>query len=468
VLPDSWLATLTDLSVDLIAPALDGLSDTQLLQLQRQLSEVGRRVGSTSASVAAEVAHRSRRELGSDGLAQRLGARTPQILVQRVTGATAREAQTLVRVGVMVAAGAQDAAAASDPDPGDGAVRATWLSSVTRGVAAGRLSIAAADVIQAGLGSTEGSPDPTALVLALTQAADALVRDASSMTVERLANRAREMRDEIDVEGVRDREQRLRDRRYLHITPVGDGMTRIHGLLDPESAAVVVGAYDAATSPRRAGPRFVDPTELARAEALSSDARSTEQIAVDSFVELIRIATRADGGAVLGKRGAAVQVLVTERDLSRRAGVGRIEGQPQSMSIETVERHVCESGIVPIMFDSAGQAVNVGRDQRLFNRRQRIGMAARDGGCRFPDCDRPPSWTEAHHIDEWVRDFGKTDIADGILLCSHHHLLVHNNGWRITRTGGEYFAVPPASVDPARRPIAAPSRSPALSRLLAS
>ena len=106
-------------------------------------------------------------------------------------------------------------------------------------------------------------------------------------------------------------------------------MTRIHGLLDPESAAVVVGAYDAATSPRRGGPRFVDPTEAARADAVAADPRTTEQIAVDSFVELIRIATMADPGAVLGRRGAAVQVLVTERDLSRRAGIGRIEGQPE-------------------------------------------------------------------------------------------------------------------------------------------
>ena len=61
--------------------------------------------GSTraAAALAAEIAHRSRHELGHDGLAQRLGARTPQILVQRVTGATAREAQTLVRVGSLVA-----------------------------------------------------------------------------------------------------------------------------------------------------------------------------------------------------------------------------------------------------------------------------------------------------------------------------------------------------------------------------
>src|SRR3546814_13633326 len=58
---------------------------------------------------------------------------------------------------------------------------------------------------------------------------------------------------------------------------------------------------------------------------------------------------------------------------------------------------------VPILFDSAGQVVNVGRDQRLFTARQRIALSARDGGCIWPGCDRPPSWCEAHHIDEWQR-----------------------------------------------------------------
>jgi hypothetical protein len=468
-IPDGWLARLTDTSVDFAVPAVGEIADADLLTAQRQLAEVRRRIDSASASFAAEIAHRSRRELGHDGLAQRLGARTPQILVQRVTGATAREAQTLVRVGSMIADAIQDAAAGSDPTRTDDAdSRAPWLAAVAHEVAAGRLSIAAADAIQAGLGTTDNTPDPTALVLALTHAAQKLVRDAASHTVEQLAIRAREARDEIDVEGVRDRERLLRERRYLHLTPQGDGMTRINGLLDPESAAVIVGAYDAATSPRRGGPRFVDPTQAARADAISADPRTTEQIAVDSFVELIRIATLADPGEVLGRRGAAVQVIVTERDLSRRSGFGKIEGQSSPVSIDTVERHICESGIVPILFDSGGQSVNVGRDQRLFNRRQRIGMAARDGGCRFPDCDRPPSWTEAHHIDEWMRDFGKTDIADGILLCRHHHLLIHDNGWKVTRTGGDYFVVPPTSLDPDQRPIPAPTKSAGLRRLLAS
>jgi hypothetical protein len=52
-----------------------------------------------------------------------------------------------------------------------------------------------------------------------------------------------------------------------------------------------------------------------------------------------------------------------------------------------------------------------------------------------------------------------------VLLCVHHHRLVHNDGWKVIRDRGAYAVVPPASIDPARTPIPAPSKSEALRRL---
>jgi hypothetical protein len=158
--------------------------------------------------------------------------------------------------------------------------------------------------------------------------------------------------------------------------------------------------------------------------------------------------------------------LVTDHDLRARRGLARLEGQSPAASIATAERHICSAGTVPVLFDGK-QVIDVGRELRLYNTRQRIGLAARDGGCRFPGCDRPPSWCEAHHINEWQRDNGRTSIEDGVLLCRHHHLLVHNNGWRVTRNGDEYFLVPPAREDPLQRAIPAPSKSAALRQLVA-
>ena len=445
-------SALADVSVPFSVPTVAGLNDDGLLAAQRTVAEIRRRADAAAAVIAGEIGHRSRRELGDSGLARRLGARTPEILVARVAGTSAREATSLVRVGAVMTMPATDAAT---PAP------APWLTRVAAAVRAGELSVDAADAIRVGL----GEPDDFVSTESLAEAVDALLVLASSLTIEQLAVRARDERAELDVAQVRDREKALRERRFLRVVPQSDGMTRLTGLLDPESAAIVVGAYDAATSPRRGGPRFVDPESVDRAERMLADERDIEQIALDTFVDLIRVGTEVAPDALLGSKKPAVRVLVTERDLASRHGIARIEGQTDPISIETAERHACGAGIIPIVFDAGLQVVNLGRKQRLFTPRQRAGLAARDGGCLFPGCDRPPSWCEAHHINEWKRDRGRTDVADGVLLCRHHHLLVHNNGWRVARRKTDYFLVPPAAVDAKQAPIPAPSKSALMRRM---
>ncbi|MFI5287277.1 MAG: HNH endonuclease signature motif containing protein [Candidatus Dormibacteria bacterium] len=38
-------------------------------------------------------------------------------------------------------------------------------------------------------------------------------------------------------------------------------------------------------------------------------------------------------------------------------------------------------------------------------------MHLRDQGCRFPGCDRPPAWTDGHHIIHWS-DGGPTELEN--------------------------------------------------------
>ena len=459
-------AHLADLSLPFAPPSTSTLDDAALLSAQRSVAEIRRRVDATAAALAAEIEHRSRRELGHAGLAQRLGARTPERLVQQLTGSTSREASTMVRVGGMMAAAAEarlqaqpsgsDSAAEPDPHP--------WLHEIGVAVAAGQLSLEAAEAIRAGL----GIPDDEVSAEALTHAAATLLAEATTLTVEKLAARARNLRVGLDLDRVAEREQLLRSKRYLHLFLQPDGMTRLSGLLDPESAAIVTATFDAVTSPRRGGPRFVDPTLATRAEQIATDERTTEQLVLDAFVELIRIGTAADTNVVLGAKRPGIKLLVTDKDLRQRRGVGFIEGHTEPVSIATIERHTCTTGVIPIKFDTEGEILNLGREHRLFSSRQGIGIAARDGGCQLGDCDRPPSWCETHHIDHWTRDHGSTNTDRGILLCRHHHMLVHNNGWQITRTHGTTHFIPPPDIDPHQKPIRAQTKSPALTRLLAT
>jgi hypothetical protein len=421
------------------------LGDDALIAGSLELAEVRRAVAAKQAAFAAEIAHRSRPELGFSGLAQRKGMRNAENLVQQTSDTSKREAIALVRVGTLLTV---------DADP--------WLSEVGSAVASGHVSIEKADAISTGL----GSPDAEVAADDLADAAAHLVSIAPSLPVEKVAARARELRDSLDVAGVRDRHAKLRAKRYLSLIPTGDGMTRLSGLLDPESAAIVGAAYDAATSPRRGGPRFVDTEAQAAADAIVADPRTTGQIALDTFVDLVRIGSEVDPDRVLGAKRHSVRVLVTARDLARGTGVAFIRDQTEAVPIETAARTMCDTGILPIEFrDDAEQALRLGVEKRFFSSRQREALAARDGGCRFAGCDRPVSWCESHHIIP-VSKGGRTDIDDGILLCRHHHMLTHDNGWRIERdpTHG-YVAIPPRTEDPRQQPVPLPSRSRALARL---
>jgi hypothetical protein len=81
------------------------LSDTDVLRVQRRLSNLARELGWSAAVVAGEAGHRSRRELGFSGLAQREGFRTPEAVIRHETGSTARSASALVQARTMVSGG---------------------------------------------------------------------------------------------------------------------------------------------------------------------------------------------------------------------------------------------------------------------------------------------------------------------------------------------------------------------------
>ena len=67
----------------------------------------------------------------------------------------------------------------------------------------------------------------------------------------------------------------------------------------------------------------------------------------------------------------------------------------------------------------------------------------RDKGCRFPSCDRPPDWTDAHHLKHWA-DGGETVMDNLILLCRRHHRMVHEEGWHLVVTAeGNIVALTP-------------------------
>lgn len=416
-----------------------GLDDDALMAAQRALANDRHAIESAEALVAAELVRRSSRDLGYGGLAARQGLRSGPELVQRLTGDSLAGARKLARVGEVVAKSASD-------EP--------WLASALP------LPVGSIDAIRSGLGAPTSTVSPEQLA----EAARALVDSADSLDVDALARLAREARAKLDISSTGMLEEERRQQRYLRLTPLPTGMTRVTGLLDPESAAIVVGAVDAITSPRRGGPRFVEQDHDAT-PAIPDD-RTVDQLMADALVDIVSVAVKAPSGKLFGKRQPGVRVLVTLNDLSNGEGAAYIEGQTEPVSIETARRHVCSAGILPLRFDEKGRGLDLGRAERFHDTRQRNVISARDGGCLIPGCPCPPAWCEVHHIVPWSEG-GGTSVKDGVLLCRFHHLMIHNLGGRIVREGADYFLIPPTSMDPRQEPIPLRPKSAALRRLLA-
>jgi hypothetical protein len=138
--------------------------------------------------------------------------------------------------------------------------------------------------------------------------------------------------------------------------------------------------------------------------------------------------------------GDATTVLVTidlETLRSRLAGVGMVGEEP--ISAGQARRLACTASIIPVVLGGASVPLDLGRAYRLFSSYQRKAMAVRDRRCRAEGCTVPAAWCEAHHAtNPWIRG-GRTDLADGVLLCSWHHHRAHDPRYDARRLGdGDY------------------------------
>ena len=100
--------------------------------------------------------------------------------------------------------------------------------------------------------------------------------------------------------------------------------------------------------------------------------------------------------------------------------------------IETVRRLACDCSVWRVLLDPlSGLPLDVGRERRIAPEWMLRALHARDRTCRWPGCDAPSMWTDAHHLDEWYRDGGETNVERLVALCRQHHVAVHEGRWRI-------------------------------------
>lgn len=107
-------------------------------------------------------------------------------------------------------------------------------------------------------------------------------------------------------------------------------------------------------------------------------------------------------------------------------GTSEIEDGPH-VTAETSRRIGCDSTIVNINEDENGEPLSIGRRSRSIPPAMRRALRNRDGGCRFPGCTNT-RFVDGHHIKHWA-DGGETGLDNLVLLCRHHHHLVHEGGF---------------------------------------
>jgi Domain of unknown function (DUF222)/HNH endonuclease len=262
--------------------------------------------------------------------------------------------------------------------------------------------------------------------------------------------------------------------RGLWLTDIaGTSRVRLTGWLDQEGAASVRAALDPLCAPRvmrRTGDRGADAGAVPAARADlgahaggatgtdpgndsdPADVRSPAQRRVDALVEVCRLASAC--GELPDNGGDRPQVVVTiDYDrLRQQVGTGTFD-DGSHLSPAAARRLACDAGIIPAVLGTASQTLDLGRQTRLATGPLRRALVLRDRGCAFPGCDRPPRWTDAHHIVHWS-DGGPTDLGNLALLCGYHHRLIHHSEWqiRINPEDGLPEFTPPAYIDAGQRP----------------
>jgi hypothetical protein len=223
-----------------------------------------------------------------------------------------------------------------------------------------------------------------------------------------------------DPDGALAESERQFSRRYLTLAPLMDGMAVLDGLLDAESAALLNSALEP----------FLVPAD-------AHDTRTASQRRADGLMQVVQSAADHALLPTIGGQRPQLQVVVDPRATpTSSVPPGRLDhaGSPGLLTPVAVGRIACDARLTALLVDTVGTVVDLGRTQRLFSARQRRLLAARDRGCRFPGCHRPPAHTDAHHVIPWLAG-GPTDVANAILLCRHHHRLVHEGGWVVTAQG---------------------------------
>jgi hypothetical protein len=261
---------------------------------------------------------------------------------------------------------------------------------------------------------------------------------------------------QIDPDGVLDDDNRAHERRWFECEQSYGGAWFLRGQLDAEGGAVVKAAIDALAhglSPgetRSGSQRRADAlVDMSAAQLRCGDHRDVHgqrpHLTLTVSADTLR-SGRSDVHAAPAELSGVVPIHAGAAPPATLHGVGPIHP-------ETARRIACDAVRTVVTVATPADAsvwtastsavpLSVGRATRTIPAHIRTALHLRDQGCRFPGCDRPPGWTDGHHIVHGS-DGGPTELENLVSLCRRHHRAVHEQGWRIHIADGAAVVEPP-------------------------
>ena len=270
-------------------------------------------------------------------------------------------------------------------------------------------------------------------------------------------------RQQVERDRLADGDDAVRARRALRASITFMGMVRLDGELDPETGETLLTALGA----------VLDAEARARDE---HDRRSPAQRRADALGEVCRqwldlgdrplvggerphLSVLVDVGTLSttdGHGDERIRVTDVDRPGRPRVGVMSELGRVGPVPAELTRRLACDASVMRIVMAAGSEPLDVGRRSAIVSPAMRRAVIARDRSCRFPGCDRPPPWCDAHHVRHWA-DGGETSISNLLLLCRRHHRMIHaRRGFGVELVDGRPLF---------RRPDGTPIEPPALAPL---
>ncbi|MBK4347230.1 HNH endonuclease signature motif containing protein [Lacisediminihabitans changchengi] len=414
-----------------------------LLQLIGDLAAVQRRIDTLRVAVAGELADLSAAHRGGEAMARRAGHARPGSYLAELWQISVAEATRLCEVGL----------ATRQRTALDGSLLPARYPAVGEAIAAGSVGVEAGAVIVRELDLAA----PFCSAEARLAGERLLVEHAPGLTVKQVHGVARQVRDRLDEDGAEPRDVIRRGRRALSWVTEPDGMVRLVWVMPPETAGLVRAGIDQLVSEQlRAArdrvPESAAPAALADTGLVDSDDRTMPHRRADAAEDLFRQAVNCTCGA--GGGGGPLVTVVVRMSLDQLVtglGTAQIDGIDAGISATRARILAADANIIPIVLGGAGEVLDLGRSRRLFSPAQRHALAETYGGCAFPACGHPPSYTEAHHL-KWWSSGGVTDLDNAIPLCSFHHHRIHDDGWEIQLRERVPYFIPPPWIDPDQTP----------------